>query len=489
MNLTAGIDFGTSKSVIAVDTGNSVEVIAGANKERAVPSVVFFDEQGKRLVGREAVTEGRDRPEFCLRHFKRLINQDYRDGEDNGWQSVKGPDGKVWLRGPDRDYSPIELASFVIRELLDAAEFRLRGVRPNQAVITHPANYSTEEKLCVIQAGKLAGLEQVFLLEEPVAAGLAYGLEQQKIRHLGVLDMGAGTSDFTVLHGGLTGGKHYLEPKDSDAIPKGGIDADYEVVEWLLDEWFKEYSSDLGQDGAAVARLREAAEKAKIELSVRDRSDIILPQLEFVPIRSLNKSLTKEHFERMIKPLTDEAIGLVERVLAKTGLTKGNISDWILVGGMTNVPAVRKALADFAGKEPRADIDPDEVVARGAAMHAAANIDKRTKPYSLIKRVGADFGFETLGDVFHKVIKSDDVYPLERTVPIITAEDDQPGLSIHVLEGDGLAASGARRVATADLPAEPAPKGMQRVMVTFKVDESGMKTASHAGGAIYQEVA
>jgi molecular chaperone DnaK len=487
MTLTCGIDFGTSKSVIAINDGNNTHVITGPDKSRSTPSIVFFDDKtGKRSIGRAAATEGRDRPEFCFRHVKRLFGEKFVDGEDNGWQVTKGPDGNKWLRGPDRDYSPVEIASFIIKDLLDSAESRLRGPRPDGAVITHPAHYNDEQKACVLEAGRLAGLDRVYLLTEPAAAVIPYGLEQDKIRALSVFDMGAGTADFAVLHGGKTGGKSYFEAKKWDALSKGGIDADYAIVDWLLDAWYDKYGTDLGQDGEAVERLREAAERAKIDLSTNSEAHISLPLLEYTPPRSLDEVLTLQTFEDMLKPLTDEAIACCEGVLAKAGMTKANISEWILVGGMTNVPAIRKAIREFAGKEPLATHDPDEVVAIGAAIHAAAMIDGRIKPYTLVKRVGVDFGFEASGDVFHKVIKHDDAYPLEVSVPIGGEEDDQPELSIHVIEGDGMTASGAKRIAAADLKViDPMPRGLKIVSLTFKVDENGMKSVSHAGGTIY----
>lgn len=489
MTLTCGIDFGTSKSVIAIHDGNAVQVIKGPDKSGSTPSVVFMDDNGKRLIGRSAATEGRDKPEFCFRHVKRIFGAPFVDGEDNGYQSVKGPDGRIWLRGPDRDYSPVEIASFIIKDLLDSAEARLRGIRPDGAVITHPAHYSDEQMACVIEAGRLAGLspDRIYLLKEPEAAVIPYGLEQDKIRALTVFDMGAGTCDFTVLHGGKTGGKSYFEAKEGDAIPQGGVDADYEIVKWLLDLWYGKYSDDLGADGAAVARLREAAERAKIELSTNPTAHISLPLLAYTPPRSLDETLTREAFEQMIKPLTDDALACCEGVLAKAGMTKGSIAEWILVGGMTNVPAIRNAIREFAGKEPRADHDPDEVVAMGAAIHAAAIIDKRIKPYVLVRKVGRDFGLEASGDVFHKVIPRDAQYPIEVSIPIESEEDDQPELSVHILDGEGMTASGANRLAAADLPIpDPLPKGEARVSLTFKVDENGMRTVTHPGGVIYQ---
>lgn len=483
---TVGIDFGTSKTVIAYHDGNSAQVISSLDKRRAIPSVVFFKDGGERLIGSAATIEGKDKPEFCLRHVKRLFGEKFRDGEDNGWQSVKGPDGMVWLRGPDRDYSPTEIAGFIIKEALDQAQFRLRGVRPVKAVLTFPAHYTPAQKACVIEAGKFAGLEQVYLLEEPVAAGVAYGMEQDKIRTLTVFDMGAGTCDFTVLVGGKTGGRIYLEPKEWDALPKGGVDADYEIVDWLTDKYYEKHSVDLGQDGDAIARLRLAAENAKITLSTKDSAHISVPLIEYTPPRSLDETLELAHFEEMLKPLTEEAIAVCQRVLDKAGLTKANITEWILVGGMTNVPAIHKAITDFAGKEPRADIDPDEVVAIGAATHAAANIDMRIRPYNLVKKVDLDFGFEASGDVFHKVIKRGTLYPVKETIDVKSEEDNQPELSIHVLEGEGLEASGASRIAAVDIPVAPAPKGEARVTLTFNIDENGMSSVSHPDGIIYE---
>lgn len=491
--LTAGIDFGTSKSVIAIHDGTSAQVITAPNKERAVPSVVFFDpKRAKPIVGREAVNEGKDKSQFCIYHAKRWLNERWRE-EETGWQTGKGPDGMTWFHGPDRLYSPTEIASYVIRELLDYAELRLRGKRPNGAVLTHPAHFTTPQKDCLIDAAVMAGLsrERIHLLAEPTAAGIAYGLDSQNIQMHAVYDMGAGTFDIAYLHGGKTRGKTALDVKWSDALPRGGVNADMEIVEWLKDEYFKKYQSDLGRDGEAMERLRIAAEKAKIALSEHGKTEarIDIALIEFSPPRSLSETLTRTHLENMLKPLIEETLACCESALAACGLTKGNISQWILVGGMTNVPCIREAVHDFAGKEPRVDIDPDEVVAIGAATYAAANIDKRFKPFSLTNRVAHDFGFEAKGNVFHKVIRKGSPYNTEVTVPITSMEDDQPELSIHVLEGGQFSATESQRLAAHDIPWPGGPKRSKALALTFKVDEEGRKSIRTPDGVIYNEVA
>ncbi len=488
MTVTCGIDFGASKSVIAIHNGSTVEVIASPNRELAVPSVVYLEAGKPPLVGRAAEIEGRDKPEFCFRHVKRFFALPYHDGEDNGWQSAKGPDGRIWLRGPERDHSPTEVAGWIIKELLDNARLRLRNDEIDGAVITHPANYDDDQKACLIEAAMNAGLkrERIHLLKEPEAAVVPYGLDQDKIRALLVFDMGASTSDFTVLHGGPTKGRFYFESKESGALPKGGIDADYLLVDDLLDAYYAKHSHDLGQDGTAVARIREAAEAGKIELSTVPKANINLPLIQYTPPRSIDETITRERFEELLSPLLAELTQCVDGVLAGAGLTKGNIAKWVLVGGMTNVPAIRNWIRDYAGQEPLADYDPDSVVAMGAAFHAAAIIDKRIKPYTLVRKVDRDFGFETSGDKFYKAIPRGQAIPTIAEIEIGAEIDGQESLSVHVLEGDTLSASGSRRLASADLIVPPAPAGVERAKLTFTIDENGMRSVRHQGGVIYE---
>jgi len=477
-----GLDYGTNNTCAAYDSGSGPQVIPWPDKGRTGPSVVYLPpSSNERIVGRRAIAESKDNLDFLFSHAKRLFNVDWTE-EDTGHQTVKGPDGKIWFRGPDRAYSPAEIAFCVIDEMLDCAEFRLKK-RPDKAALTHPAKWGTPEKAILREAAAMAGLEQVHLITEPEAAGFAYRFDLGPIRHYFIVDWGGGTLDAAILHAG----KGACDAKwwDGDAV--GGVDVDEAIVEWLKLEYHDQYGVDLGIDGGAMQRLRRAAEEAKIALSTLEEVKVEIPLIETLPPRTLKATLTRAKLEELAKPFLDRVIECCEKVLTKSGLTKGNITEVVLVGGMTNMPCVGAAVGAFFGKEPRSDQDPDEAVARGAATFAAM-LEKRIKPAKLVKRLDHDFGVETSRDVMHKVLLKGEEYPLKEPIKVImtTERDGQERVSVHVLEGDADTASDVDRLVAFDFPVTPGPAGEASVELLFSVDGDGRKIVTGPDGWRYE---
>lgn len=483
--LSVGIDYGTNNSAIAFDVGNGAQIIPWPDKGRTGPSVVYLPPNSPDCyVGRQALTEGKENADYCFRHAKRFFAVP-ATGEDMGHQKAKGPDGNVWFRGPDKLYSPTQLAYCVIDEMLEYAEFRLQH-RPDSAVLTHPAGFGEDQKRCLTEAGQLAGLKTIRLLAEPSAAAFAYKFHLGNIRHYLIYDWGGGTFDVAIPHAG----KGSVDTKHHTGLQVGGIDVDEAIVDWMKEAYRLEHGVDLGEDNNAVDRLRAAAEQAKIALSTRDSYKIEIPLIQTIPARTLTATLTVEKLEELAAPFIAKTIECCAGLLELAGLTLGNISDVILVGGMTNMPCVARAVAEWAGKKPRNEIDPDEAVALGAATFAAMFLDKSTKPAKIIERAPHDFGFETSNGVFHKVITKGTVYPLKQpiTVTITSEADGQAELSLHVLEGDGFRAGETRRLATHDFPAEPAPAGEPSVDIVFNIDANGKRTVTGPDGLIFEGI-
>lgn len=484
--IVVGIDYGTSNSCIAFHNGSSVQVIPWPDKGRTGPSVVYLPpESDVHFVGNRAIAEGRKNPRYCFRASKRLFGLRWTD-EDTGEQTARGEDGMTWLRGPDRLYSPAEMAFCTIDEMLDCAEFRLRA-RPDGAVLTYPGGFGEPQKSVLRAAAEKAGLTTIRLLPEPSAAVFAYNLHIGPIRHHLIYDWGAGTFDVAIAHAG----KGSCDTKWTDGEHVGGDDIDNAIVEWLKEEYRAEHGVDLGVDFQAVERLREAAEKAKIDLSTRESVVIEIPLIQTIPARTLNATLTLEKLEELAQPFIQRTLAKCEAILEQANLTKGNIASVILVGGQTNMPSVARAVEAFFGKKPRAEVDPDEAVAQGAATFAAMFVTKSTKGPKMIERVEHDIGFEASKNVFHKVIAKGTVYPLKEPAKVVlTSEaDDQPELSIHVLEGEGYSPLEAHRLAAADILIQPEKAGEPAYEMAFDVDATGKLIVTGPNGIIYEGVA
>jgi molecular chaperone DnaK len=480
-----GLDYGNSTTCAAFDNGGGPQVIPWPDKGRTGPSVVYVrPADSEALVGRRAQAEGAENPDFLFSYAKRLFDVDWTD-EDTGHQTTKGPDGKTWFRGPTRPLSPQEIAFCVIDEMLDCAEFRLKR-RPDAVALTHPAHWGTNKKAGLLRAAAQAGLKAgaVRLLPEPTAAGFAYRFDEGvTIKHYAVYDWGAGTFDFAIIHAG----RGACDAKWWDGEGVGGLNVDDAIVDWLKERYREQYGVDLGEDVGAMQRLRKAAEAGKIDLSTLDEVKIEVPLIETLPPRTLKETLTKAKLEELAKPFVDRTLDCIDRVLQQSGLSKGNVVEVVLVGGMTNMPCVGAAVERHFGRKPRMDVDPDEAVALGAARFAAM-VEKRIKPASMVERVDHDFGVEMSGDLMHKVIRKGEKYPIKDAISVLmtTEQDGQSRISAHIIEGADITASGADRLAFADFDVEPRPAGEATVELKFTVDANGRKTVTGPNGVIYQ---
>lgn len=477
-----GLDYGTSTTCAAFDKGSGPQVIPWPDKGRTGPSVVYVSPDGNALVGRRAQAEGADHPDHVFAHAKRLFDLAWTD-EETGHQTVKGPDGKTWFRGPEGPLCPTQIAFAVIDEMLDCAEFRL-GERPDGAALTHPAHWGTNKKACLREAASMANIANVRLLTEPAAAGFAYRFDEgPTVKHYAVYDWGAGTFDFAI----MLAGRGSCDAKWWEGAPVGGLNVDDAIVTWLQEQYRAQYGVDLGVDGGAMMRLRKAAEAAKIALSTLEEVKIEVPLIETLPPRTLKETLTREKLEELARPFIEQTIACCAKALEQSGLTKGNIVDIVLVGGMTNMPCVGAAVEEFFGRKPRMDQDPDEAVALGAARYAAM-IEKRIKPANMIERVDRDFGVEMSGNLMHKAVLKGCKYPMTEPVKVVmtTETDGQERVSIHILEGDGVSASSTDRLAFADFDVPPGPAGEPSIELLFSVDASGRKTVTGPNGLIYQ---
>lgn len=484
MTLTVGIDLGTTNSCIAFHDGTRSQIIDTPEGQKIMPSVVTLVEgEDRPIVGRPAITVGKEHPEYCYRNTKRLFGERWNDDEDSGFQTMRGDDGMTWLRGPARQtFRPSEIAAVMLAEMLDCAEHRL-GQRPTRAVLTHPAGWKDVQKACLLDAARMAGIDAV-LLHEPTAAAIAHSRTMTKIGYVAVYDWGGGTFDISIGQSGR--GPVAVEASDGDPH-LGGADIDNLIMEEMLARWSRQYpESDLGSDDAAMSRLRAACEAAKITLSSMSKAYVDVPLIEAFPQRSMKELLTREELEAMSEHLVARTLEKCEGALRKAGLKKGNIRDIVLVGGQTRMPRVAAAVEAFFGKKPLTDQNPEEVVAVGAAMWGAV-LDRRMADFSLSDRVSHDLGFETVGDVFCKVIKQGDKFPVERTVTITSEEDDQAFLSVNVLQGDTFRASQADVVALHDHALDPGQRrGEPALDVTFSVDANGIGAARIGDTWIYR---
>lgn len=481
-----GLDYGNSNTCAAYDAGGGPQVIPWPDKGRTGPSVVFISPlDGEPFVGRRAYAESKDSPDFLFAHAKRMFNVTV-GGEDLGHKIAPGEDGKAWFRGPDKLYRASEIAACTIHAMLECAEFRLKR-RPDGAVLTHPAAWGTEEKAVLREAAEVAGLQRVHLITEPQAAGYAYRFDLEKtIRNYVIVDWGGGTLDVAI----LLAGKNACDAKwwDGDAV--GGIDVDESIVDWLKEQYREQYGVDLGIDIGAMSRLRKSAEEAKIALSTLEEVKIEVPLIETLPPRTLKETLTRAKLEELAAPHIARVIACCQKVLDQSGLSKGNIVEVVLVGGMTNMPCVSDAIGKFFGRKPRNDQDPDEAVALGAATFAAM-IENRIKPTNLITRLDHDWGVETSRDVMRKVVMKGAQFPFKEPIEIImtTERDDQETVSIHILEGDVDTASNATRLAAVDIQVPPQPAGEASIPLLFEIKADGRKVVTGPSGVIYEGVA
>ncbi|MEW6202864.1 MAG: molecular chaperone DnaK [bacterium] len=458
MGKVIGIDLGTTNSVVAVMEGGEAVVIPNAEGGRTTPSVVAFTKDDERLVGQAAKRQAVTNPDNTVMSIKRYMGRDH----------------KVKMRG--KEYSPQEISSMILQKLKTEAENYL-GEKVTQAVITTPAYFEDSQRQATKDAGRIAGLEVLRIINEPTAAALAYGLDKKKDQTILVFDLGGGTFDVSVLDIGdgvievkATSGNNFL----------GGDDFDQRIVEWMVREFKKDQGIDLGNDKMALQRLREAAEKAKIELSGRMETSINLP---FVTADSsgpkhLDMTLTRAEFEKMIADLVDKTVGPTKQALSDAGLDPKEIDQVLLVGGSTRVPCVLEMVRKLIGKEPNKSINPDEVVALGAAIQAGV-LGGEVKDILLLDVTPLSLGIETLGGVFTKLIERNTTIPTRKSEIFTTAADSQTQVEVHVLQGEREMAAYNKTLGKFHLIGiPPAPRGIPKIEVTFDIDANGIVNVS-----------
>src|ERR1700719_3307632 len=481
MAVAVGIDLGTTNSVISATVAGQPTVIPNAEGSRTPPSVVAFTPQGERLVGQLARRQAILNPKGTIYSAKRFIGRRYDEVASElsavSFDVVAGPDGAARLKIQDKLYAPEEISALVLRKLAEDAS-KFLGERVTEAVITVPAYFNDAQRQATRDAGRIAGLEVLRIINEPTAAALAYGLDRKGSETVLVFDLGGGTFDVSLLDVGdgvvevrATAGDGHL----------GGDDFDKRVVDWLAEEFKRDQGIDLRSDPQALQRLYEAAERAKVELSTTTQTQINLPFVtaDAAGPKHLNLTLTRSKFEQLTKDLVERTRGPVEQALSDAKLTADDIDEVILVGGATRIPAVQELVRRLTGgKEPNMTVNPDEVVAIGAAIQAGV-LKGEVKDVLLLDVTPLSLGVETLGGVSTKVIERNTTIPARRTETFSTAEDDQSAVDIVVLQGERELAADNRQLARFRLEGiQPAPRGVPQIEATFDVDANGILNVS-----------
>src|ERR1700710_2244850 len=478
-----GIDLGTTNSCVAVMEGSAPKVIENAEGARTTPSIVAFAPDGERLIGQPAKRQGVTNPEVTFFAIKRLIGRRFDDPmtkKDMGmvpYKIVKADNGDAWVAGRDgKKLSPSEISGFILQKMKETAEAHL-GETVTQAVITVPAYFNDAPRQATKDAGKIAGLEVLRIINEPTAAALAYGMDKKGSGVIAVYDLGGGTFDVSILE--IGDGVFEVKSTNGDTF-LGGEDFDMRLVEYLADEFRKENTVDLRKDKLALQRLKEAPEKAKIELSSATQTEINLPYItaDASGPKHLTLKLTRAKFEALVEDLVEKTIEPCRKALKDAGLTAAEIGEVVLVGGMTRMPKVQEVVKQLFGKEPHKGVNPDEVVAIGAAIQAGV-LQGDVKDVLLLDVTPLSLGIETLGGVFTRIIDRNTTIPTKKSQVFSTAEDNQNAVTIRVFQGEREMAADNKILGQFDLMGiPPSPRGMPQIEVTFDIDANGIVNVS-----------